>query len=358
MNKKNGKRMFRAFAACALSAAMLLQGGCGKPQDEKVKVVVITKNDTLSFWKDVKRGAEDAGKELQIDVSFYAGAGDNDYATQIEAINKAIDDNADVIVIAPNGDTELEKAFQRAEAAGIKIININSKTSYSNISSFISSSDYEAGAVAGRNAVSIAYHTTNMSTELDNMKGSSHEEAMKSSSGAVVIIPHTAATADERVKGFTETYWSFVKQKLGLPEQATGEGVFAIGEKCSDRGKAKAEAMKLLSDPNNHVKTVYATNTVTTEGACDAVAELQLTDSVYVVGFNSSEDLLTYLRNQVADALILQNPYNMGYVSVNYARRIDNDEAVPIALDTGVTYVTPNTMNDEYVQLLLNTNGN
>ena len=62
---------------------------------------------------------------------------------------------------------------------------------------------------------------------------------------------------------------------------------------------------------------------------------------------------IKHLRTKVIDGLVVQNPYNMGYVSVNYARKIVDGERVGQMLDTGVTFVTADNMNDEYIRTLL-----
>ena len=128
-NKKNG--VFRTVAACTLSAAMLLSGGCG-PQGGPPggrpgggKIAVITKQP-IAFWDDVKLGAMDAGNELGYQIIYNVAEGDNDYASQVDYIKQAINAKVDAIVIAPNSQTDLNDSLQSAVDKGIKIIAINS----------------------------------------------------------------------------------------------------------------------------------------------------------------------------------------------------------------------------------------
>ncbi|MBQ9895403.1 MAG: substrate-binding domain-containing protein [Ruminococcus sp.] len=364
MDKKRKKGTFRALAISLLSVAMLLPGGCGKPKDDKVKVYVITKNDQVSFWDDVKRGAEDACNEFDIDLTYKAATGDNDYATQIEAINKAIDEKADYIIIAPNGNEEFDDAFKRAEAAGIQILNINSRTSYKGVVSCISSSDTDGGAVAARYAAEALLNNSNTTEELELFKNDP-KAAMKEAEGSIAIIGHTAATAENRIAGFkkesmsrivsvlTERGMTFEQMGNGLEtNDETNEKFFVQGAPCATVDAAKEEAKKILGKDGNNVKVFFTTNTNTTLGVADAINEAGLTN-IYVVGFNSDADEVKYLRTGVIDGLVVQNPYNMGYVSVNYARKIEDGERVASKLDTGVTFVTADNMNDDYVKTLL-----
>ena len=372
MNRSTKSRIFRTFALCAVSAAMLLPGSCGKHKTEVTKIAVITKQD-ISFWHDVKNGAEDAGDELGVAILYNEGSshdyptGDNDYATQIEYINNAISEKVDAIVIAPNGVTELDDALAKADAAGIKIININSRANYEGVLSCVSSSDLDGGAVAARYAGTAILQGDTLRSIFAN--DGTFADVQKVGTGSIGIIGHTAATADNRIKGFKSgcvTAISNIMASDGINfADAMGEGVtqedilkffdafYVEGDRCATIDASYEEAKKLLGTDGKNLKCIFATNTNTTIGVCKAVEELGLSESIYVIGFNSDEQELDYLRTGVLDGTVIQNPYNIGYVGVSYAKRAIDDTKLPLSLDTGVTYVTANNMNDEYIQLLL-----
>lgn len=389
MNKFTRKRIISALTLCAMSVTTLMATSCGKPKDDKKKVAVITKQN-ISFWQDVQNGAEDAGKELGIEILYNEGGktdypqGDNDFSTQIEYINYAIDQKVDAIVIAPNGQTELNDAFDRASNAGIKIININSRANSDKVLSCISSSDADGGAVAARRAADAVLlsdtirngmsQLESVGAALKNAKSDEEAEAVKKQAingiknlgkGAVGIVGHTAATAENRINGFKTQSVTQISQQmtadgfdltnLGLT-QADAAGLFVNffveGERCSTIRSAYDEAKKLIN-ANPNMVCMFATNTNTTIGVCQAVEELELRDKIFVIGFNSDEEEINYLKTKVLDCTIIQNPYNMGYVGVRYALKAANDEGFPAALDTGVTYVTAENLNDQYIQLLI-----
>ena len=121
MNKKR-KGILRVLALCSAAVMMMASSGCGKGgqggrgrgMQQGGKIAVITKQQ-LSFWDDVKKGAEDACNELGYEMIYTVADGDNDYVSQVAAINDAIKKDAKAIVIAPNGTTELNEAFEKAE---------------------------------------------------------------------------------------------------------------------------------------------------------------------------------------------------------------------------------------------------
>ena len=382
MNKNTRKRIISALVLSAVSLTTLMSTGCGKPNDDKKKIAVITKQE-LAFWKDVEKGAMAAGDELGVEILYNEGSskaypqGDNDYNTQIEYINYAIDHDVDAIVIAPNGKTELNDAFEKAEKAGIKLININSKAEYKpdakgdeGILSLISSSDMDSGAVAARQAAYAALHSDKVRNGMAKaMKSGSKEEILKAvfelGSGSIGIIGHTAATAENRINGFRkEAVPQIISQmkedgvdlaQFDISEEVKAQAFtkfFVQGEGCATEDAAYEEAKKMINE-NSGLVCMFATNTNTTLGVCKAIDELGKKDEIYVIGFNSDEKEIDYLNVGVLDGTIVQNPYNMGYVGVRYAITAAKDNGIPKSIDTGVTYVTAKNLTDEYIQLLL-----
>jgi ribose transport system substrate-binding protein len=371
MDKSTMKKLFRSAAVCTLSATMLFAGSCGRPEQKREKIAVITKQD-ISFWADVESGAKDAGKELGFDIIYNVATSDNDYASQIEFINNAIKDDVDAIVIAPNSsDTELNEAFAKAEAAGIKLININSRANYDGIISCVSSSDLDGGSVAARHSAASVLGADDLRAVFSSSaeKKPTLEAVQEYGKGAIAILGHTAQTANDRIKGYKSECIEQIltqmaadglsvdnggKQLTDEQKEAMFQPFFIECNRCSTIDASYEEAKKILTGADGkNIRTFYATNTNTTLGVCKAVEELGLSDKIFVVGFNSDEQEINYLRNRVLDGLVVQNPYSIGYVGVSYARKALNGQRLPKSLDTGVTFVNSDNLNDDYVQLLL-----
>ena len=208
MNRNKKKSVCRSVAACVLSVAMLLTGGCGRNNGNASQdggtIYVIAKQQ-LSFWDDVRTGAEDAGKELGYDIVYKVAEGDNDYASQVQFIQNAIRDKAKAIVIAPNSTTDLNETLQKAVDANIKVISINSDIQQDSMNpislSLVNSSDRNCGVSAARNA---AKGWRDKGKNLDEI-------------GNVAIIGHTASTAEQRIEGFVDT----LKRSIGNANHVT-----------------------------------------------------------------------------------------------------------------------------------------
>jgi ribose transport system substrate-binding protein len=86
----------------------------------------------------------------------------------------------------------------------------------------------------------------------------------------------------------------------------------------------------------------------------EAVRAADKAGQVKLVAFDASENELAALERGDIQALIVQNPFQMGYLGVKAA--IDAIEGRPVdkRIDTGVTVVTQENLNDPDVQELLN----
>lgn len=520
MNKLKRKGLSGRLGALALSAAMVsVLPSCGPADQEKIartgKVMVIGKADPdqVSFWKDVRSGAMDAGQELGYEVTFQSAENDNDIDLQKGFINDAIRDNYDVIVIAPNSTTELNEDLDKAAAQGIKIININSSCENENVACLIASADGAAassavdesinliressnGKLAGAGRIGIIGHTaatadarikvyknrmSNMILmDMDEAAAEAEEQYIIGPDGEQYITPSAAAqravqaaskagkSSDEitaagvnaaeearnalvaaGVEGYenpdialgaapsnggeSDSTGDLISPEeaaekaaaaakaAGAPEQAIQAAAEAAAKKAAeDIEKAKAglpvtpggppsgvsggdssgdsgetpvmdassiltaktfpeiqasyfvegdrcnttfeafDATNKLLDPDGDgvadetgIRLIYATNTNTTLGACQAIDKLNLADTVSVVGFNSSEEELAYLKTGVLDATIVQNPYSMGYLGVTYAKKLVDGDKITKNINTGITLLTAENINDDYIQILL-----
>ena len=134
------KRLFPMLAALLLAvAAMAFVTACGDDDDDgggggsedvsltqggDLKIAVITHGSGDSFWAVAKRGAEQAGKDMGVDVQYSESA--NDPQKQAQLIDAAVTDKVDGIAVsAPNPDA-LVDPLKKAAGAGIPIITLNS----------------------------------------------------------------------------------------------------------------------------------------------------------------------------------------------------------------------------------------
>ena len=101
------------------------------------------------------------------------------------------------------------------------------------------------------------------------------------------------------------------------------------------------------------VDGIFAVNESTTFGMLRALQDGGFAGNVFFVGFDSSTKLVEALRNKHINALVLQNPFRMGYDGVTTLVKHLRGEKVERKVDTGVTLVTPDNMDQPDIKQLI-----
>lgn len=378
MNRKTSGILKRVLAGSLAVTTAFAFGGCGKNEttESNGKIAVICKAQGVSFWDHVKMGAEDAGEELGYEIIYNCAAKESSVDEQIGYINQAIAEGVKAIVIAPNSATELNVALKKASSQGIKVITVNSDVQ--------DLDDERVSCIASDNVVCGNIAARQVALKMSTSTNKTHK---------IGIVGHgaTSTTSLERIEGFTEEMETLVFKTWRKAVAEAGEEVYqalpdelkviydenalpsdpnaaAQAKKAimglaqvsilpavqcdNDRETAKKLAADLIKN-NSDLDFLFGTNTNSTLGICDAVHEAGKDEIIKVVGFNSDDAEIEYLRLQTVSGLVVQAPYNMGYLGVRYADRSINGDSVPKMVDTGATYVTFDVLERSDVKLLL-----
>ena len=78
-----------------------------------------------------------------------------------------------------------------------------------------------------------------------------------------------------------------------------------------------------------------------------------LDGKVHHVAFDAAADEIQYLEDGVIDALIVQQPYEMGRLAVEYINKTIAGEEVPKETATDVVVVTKDNMEEPDIQKVL-----
>jgi ribose transport system substrate-binding protein len=107
-------------------------------------------------------------------------------------------------------------------------------------------------------------------------------------------------SAEQRAKGF--------KEEIAIKYP----GLKLVADKVAD-GMATT-ALNIMTDlitANPNLRGVFASNLIMAQGAGQAIAENQLGNKIKLVGFDSDDKLVKFLRDGTIAALIVQDPYGM-----------------------------------------------
>jgi ribose transport system substrate-binding protein len=130
-----------------------------------------------------------------------------------------------------------------------------------------------------------------------------------------------------------------------------------VAEKVAD-GQASTgrNIMTEIIAANPELRGVFASNPVMARGAGQALVESKTNktgDKINLVGFDSDDQLIKLLQDGTIAALVVQDPFRMGYDGVKTALAASKGEQVPANIDTGAYLITKANMNSAHSQRLL-----
>lgn len=303
------KKIISLILLAVLSIAAV---GCGANQtvttstgsSEPAKTVYLITMDKMDqHWVMVDSGAKSMATGLGLNYKWDA-PDVKDNAKQIEAVNNAVADNADLILLAANDPQAISEAVKNAKAKGVKIIYVDSPADEPAIAT-LSTNNYQAGVLAGQ-------------TMIDELK------AAGKNSGKIGIIGVNTATNStmSRENGFKSVL------------EAAGYTILTTEYKDGDAAASQEAAYGFIVG-NDDLVGLYGTNEGSTVGVGNAIKASG--KGIIGIGFDKSDAIQGLLNDGSLKAAMAQNPYTMGYLGVAQAYAALNDlNTGPAVIDTGV----------------------
>jgi ribose transport system substrate-binding protein len=319
------RRMRGLRIVYAMGIGVALLGGCAAPKPEQTPVqreltiAVVPKAVAFDFWRSVKAGADKAGRESGATIVWRGPSDERDVAGQIATLEDFISSRVDAIVMAACDSKALTPIVKKARSAGIPVITIDSGV------------DDPSVPIVATDNIKGARIAADTLAELIGDKGK------------VGLIPFVAgaATSTMREQGFKDG----LKQHPGVRLVST-----LYSESDAAKGMSVTENM-LTSTPD--LAGIFAANEPGAIGAARAFEQRRLAGKVKLVAFDAAQSEVDALKRGTIQALIVQNPFKMGYEGVKAAVQAIRGEKVPLRVDTGVTVVTRDNLNTHEVKALL-----
>lgn len=299
-------------------------------QAQSYTIGLIPKRTGNEYWDTIHAGAIKAQRELKdqgtdIKILYEGIPTETDHDGQIALINSMVARKVHGIVIAPLHVRTIAPSIEAASAAKIPCVTIDSGLKSAAPVSFVATENYNGGALGARR----------LGTLLDNK-------------GKVILLrcQKGASSTEAREEGFLAT----LKTKYpGIEILSATE--YAGGSESS----AHEAAVALLKKHGTEVNGIFCPNEYTTAAMLVALREAGLAGGkVKFVGFDSSTRTLEALRAGDIQGLVVQNPFQMGYLGVKTLVAHLKGQTVERDVDTGCVTVTPENITNPMVADLLN----
>ena len=119
------------------------------------------------------------------------------------------------------------------------------------------------------------------------------------------------------------------------------------------RDTAKRTAENLLNRFGNEIDGIFCPNESSTAGMLLALQDFRKAGKVSFVGFDCNETFIEALRRADLNGVVVQDPMKMGYLGVKTLVQHLQGEPVESRIDTGVTLVTAENLDDPQIQELI-----
>lgn len=309
---------------CALLIlAVLSVGTPGCAPAPKTKVIgVVPKGASHLFWETVRAGAQKAANEQGYTIEWNAPSLEIDASRQIAIVESMVNRRLSGIALAPVDRRALVGVVEKAAAAGIPVVIFDSAIDTANRLSYVATNNEEGGRIAARRlAESIG---------------------RKGKVGVISFMPGSAAT-EERSHGFQDE----------IRGKYPSINIVGLQYGMADRAKAMAVTENILT-AHPDLAGLFADNESSSSGAVQALKARGGAKHVALVAFDHAANLVDDLRSGVIDALVVQNPFKMGYESTRFLILKLSGGTPPAALDSGITLVTKGDLDKPEVRALLN----
>ena len=290
-------------------------------RSNRTRIGVVPKAVAHVFWQSVHAGAVAAAREADVDIEWKGPPQETDFSRQIEIVDSMINARLDGIVIAPTEPTALVAVVERAAREGIPLTIFDSGINTENYVSFVATNNYNAGVLAAK--------------KLAEILGSQGKIAI------VKMIPGSASTT-QREKGFEDTLGKDFPDIQIVAEQ------FCM----SDRAKALAVAENMLT-AHPDLDGMFGSAEPATVGVAQALKSRGQDGKIKFVGFDYSDSIEKDLKSGAIDALVVQDPFKIGYEAVKTVLAKLNGETPEKRIDSPATVVTLEDLSRPEIDALL-----
>ncbi len=291
----------RTLFAAVSAAALVASAGVASAQD-KLYIPLISKGFQHQFWQAVKAGADKAGAEFGVDVTFEGPDTEAQVDKQMDMLAAALAKKPAAIGFAALDSQAAIPLLKQAQEAGIPVIAFDSgvdsdipvaTAATDNVAAAALAADKMAELIGGAGKVALVVHDQTSRTGIDRRDGFVNEVAAKYPNIEIVDIQYGA----------------------GDQLQST-------------------EITKAILTAHPDIKGIFGANEGSAIGVLNAIKETG-TKGVIVIGYDSGAVQKAAIMDGSMAGAITQNPVGIGYETVKAAVAAAKGEAVEKNIDTG-----------------------
>jgi ABC-type sugar transport system substrate-binding protein len=279
------------------------------------KIAVVVKNFTNPFWLTHQKAAEQAGKDLGLEITVLAPTKPDNVEEQIRILEDLVSKKVDAVVLAPANTQAIAAGVRKLNAAKIPVVYDNTRGSGGDFVAYIGADNILVGRT--------------MAEEMVKRMGGK---------GKLLVLEGFPGqqTADDRLKGVKEV----------LAKNPGIQVISQTGKWTLDEGRNVTEnTLQRWPDLN----AIIGIGGEMSLGAVEAVKAAGKDGKIIISSMDVYPAQVAAVKAGKVDYTISQAPGDQAYWSVVAAIRALNGEKVPQEIRTPVVIVTKENV-DKYAE--------
>lgn len=248
----------------------------------KYHFAIILHNTDKSYLKEIENGLKDNAKELNVVLETNYVSDENDYNETLKYINIAIYSKVDGIITHVYNTEDFQKLIDIAQENKIPVITLDSDLSKSKGTTFIGTNGFEIGSKAGELVV----------------------QASRGSSRVAIILDDPKKVGNTKIEGFNNATENHLDIKIEIVKESDKNNLVANN----------AIQDILINHP--YINTIVCTSSKDTIGAARLVIDSNHVSDITIIGYDSTPEILSYIKKGIIYATIVPGSYKIGSDSV------------------------------------------
>ncbi len=286
---------------------------------DEIYIPLVSKGFQHQFWQAVKQGADQAGKDLKVKVTFEGPETEAMVDKQIDMLSSSLAKKPSAIGFAALDSQAAIPLLKKAQAAKIPVVAFDSGVD-SDIPVTTATTDNKAAAALAADRMA----------------------ALIGKAGDVALVVHdqTSRTGVDRRDGFVD------RIKSTYPNIKIVSVQYGGGDQLKS-----TEITKSILQANPNIKGIFGANEGSAIGVLNGAKEMKR--SIVIIGYDSGKQQKEAVRSGAMAGAITQNPVGIGYKTVEAAVKALKGEKLPKIIDTGFYFYDKSNIDDPKIAAVL-----
>jgi ribose transport system substrate-binding protein len=307
----------------ALAILMGLLLSCGSAHDSDEYFVLVSANLQLPYWKAAGAGFANAASQMKVRSDF-TGPQNYDPKAQRDALDQAVQKKATGILLAVTDPDLLKDSIDKAVAAGVPVITIDSDAPSSKRLFFIGTNNYQAGFTGGLRLA----------------------QELKGKGNVVAFTMPDQSNLQDRLRGYKDALAKTPEIKITRVVDIQGDPRIAFDT-----------ATEIVGKERDKVDGFVCLEAQSGKEVAGVLNSYHVTGKV-VIAMDTDQETLDWIQKGVIAATIAQKPYTMAFVGMQMLDNLyhhkpssldadwskDSFSPIPSFVDTGSGMIDKNNV--------------